>query len=231
MKFLKRLWQIKMRFLKRLGERIRTLFRKVHRPKVNLKSLWQNKKVRIGTWVLAALIVFVLATALLSASIVNGIPVSRLAVIRELERQGGQQVLDTLIERELIFQQARKQGIKVTTEVVDAQIKTIEDNLQSQGQTLDEVMSAQGVTRADLVAQIRIQKIVESILGPQISVSDEEISSYFSENQSLYEGKSLADVTDEIQTQLFQQKLSSEYSQWIADLKAKAKIYSLVNYQ
>jgi len=177
--------------------------------------------------------VVVLATAatLSTAVLVNGIPITRFAVIRELEQQGGKQVLDGLISNELVFQEAGREGVKVSDADINAQIKTIEDSLKSQGQTLDEALVAQGMTRVDLFDQLKVQKIAEAILGPKITISNKEISDYFAANKSTYAGKKISEVTDDVKSQIYQEKLNSQYTQWIADLKAKAKIFFLVNYQ
>jgi len=139
--------------------------------------------------------------------------------------------LDTLIQRSLIFQEAKRQGVKIDEDAVSKQLTQIEDTLKGQNLTLDDALSARGQTRADLTDQIKIQLMVEAILGNKITITDEEISAYFNENKDLYEkGKTLEEVKDDIKAQLFQERLNSEYSKWIQELKTKAKIFLLVNY-
>ena len=167
--------------------------------------------------------------SLFFAAWVNGRPVYRLSLTRELEKQGGQQVLDGLIEKALINSEAKKNNIKVEQSEIDAEIKKIEEMVSGQGLTLDEALKFRNQTRKDLVDQIRIQKIVEKLLSSKIIITDQEAKDYFSKNKSLFGQNPVFDkVKDQVTSQLFQQKLSSEYNTWITDLKTKAKILYFV---
>ncbi len=196
-------------------------------PQLPLK----NKKFLIVATILLFVIFLALAKSLFVAALVNGWPVSRIAVIRALEKQGGSDVLNTLVERSLIFQEARKLGVKVSDDVVNQQIASIEEILKGQNLTLEEALAARGQIKKDLIDQIRIQKTVEAILTQKINITEEDIENYFKENKQLLdEGTVLEDVKEDIRQQLFQQKLNEEYGKWIEGLKTKAKIYYLVRY-
>lgn len=181
---------------------------------------------------IGALALFVLlARFLFLAAFVNGTPISRIEIIKVLEKQAGKDVLNTLIERSLIFQEAKRLGVKVPGDVVETQIKSIEEILKGQNLTLKDALAARGQNRADLVEQITIQKTVEAILGQKINISDEDISKYFETNKELLpKDAKLEDVKENIRKQLFQQKLSEEYKKWIEELKGKAKILYFVNF-
>jgi parvulin-like peptidyl-prolyl isomerase len=196
-------------------------------PKISLK----NKTFKTVAIILFIGTLLVLTKSLFVAAIVNGIPISRVKVVKELERQGGTNVLNTLIDRALIFQEARRVGVKVSDAAINTQIASIEETLKGQNLTLEEALAARGQKKEDLIDQIRIQKTVEAILAQKINVSEEDISKYFEENKELLdEGAKLEDVKEDIRGQLFQQKLNEEYGKWIEGLKAKAKIYYLVRY-
>ena len=191
----------------------------------------KNKKVLYPAIIILIAILLALTKSLFVAAIVNGTPISRLAVVRQLEKQGGTEALNTFIERTLIFGEAKKQGVSVSKEVIDSQLTSIEELLKGQGLTLDEALEARGQTRSELTEQIRIQKTVEAILFQKINVSEEEIAAYFEENRELLEeGATLEDVKEDIRNQLSQQKLNAEYQTWIGELKAKAKIFYFVNF-
>ncbi|OGM57006.1 hypothetical protein A3E46_02335 [Candidatus Woesebacteria bacterium RIFCSPHIGHO2_12_FULL_46_16] len=199
--------------------------------RLRLLISFKNKRFRVALAILAVAAVLALGKSFLFAAFVNGTPISRIKVLKELEKQGGSQILDTLIQRSLIFQEAKRQGVKIDEDAVSKQLTQIEDTLKGQNLTLDDALSARGQTRADLTDQIKIQLMVEAILGNKITITDEEISAYFNENKDLYEkGKTLEEVKDDIKAQLFQERLNSEYSKWIQELKTKAKIFLLVNY-
>ncbi|HJX59208.1 hypothetical protein A2V61_00110 [Candidatus Woesebacteria bacterium RBG_19FT_COMBO_47_8] len=192
---------------------------------------YRGKWFKIGLVTTAVLLVLFLGKSLLVAAFVNGMPVSRLSLIKELEVQGGQKVLDSLIEKSLIFQEARKQKVTVEKSAVDTEIERIETLLKDQNLTLDEALSMRGETRASLIEQIRLQKTVEALLSSKISITDEEIKTYFEKNTDLFDAKAkLEDVKDSVKEQLYQQKLSDAYSSWITELKTKAKILYLLKF-
>ena len=165
------------------------------------------------------------------AALVNGRPISRLRVVTELEKRQGLGVLDSIITEELIKQEARKKGIKISSKDIDTEIKSIEDSLKSQKQTLDEILKAQGMTKKDLRKNIEIQKMIEKLLADKYTVTDEEVQKYIDDNKSTFpEGTNLEEVKTIVKQQLIQQKVSTEFQTWISALKKASKINILVKY-
>ena len=168
--------------------------------------------------------------SLIFAAWVNGRPVYRFSLTRELEKQGGNQVLEGLIEKALINSEAKKNNVKVEQSEIDSEIKKIEGSVSSQGLSLDEALKFRNQTRKDLADQIKIQKIVEKLLSSKITITEAEAKDYFSKNKSLFGQNPVFDkVKDQVNSQLFQQKLSEQYNSWITELKTKAKILYFVN--
>ena len=162
---------------------------------------------------------------------VNGQPITRIALIQELEKRNGKQMLSSLITQILINQEAQKKNIDVSQKEIDDQVKKVEDGLKKQGQTLDTALSFQGLTRKDFMDQIRLQKLVEKILAKDIKVTDKEISDYIEKNKdSIPSSLKPEEVTANARQQLEQQKLSSKAQPWIQGLQSKAKINYFVNY-
>lgn len=156
---------------------------------------------------------------------VNGQPIWRSTLINELEKQGGKQTLEGLITKTLIFQEAKKQKVNVSEEEIGQEIKKIEESLASQGQDLNQALGAQGINLDELRKQIRIQKIVEKILGKDIEVTDGEVEAYIKENQDFFpEDTDTKEAREEIRGQLKQQKISEEFEVWIGALYGQAKI-------
>lgn len=165
------------------------------------------------------------------AATVNGQPVSRFSVIQQLEKQGGKQTLDSLISKALIIQEAQKQNVTVSKAEIDAEIKKISESLEKQGQNLDQALSLQGMTKADLEEQIKIQKMLEKIVGKNVKVTDKEINEYIEKNKSLIpENMQPEEVKKTVEQQIKQQKLNEEVQIWLENLRSKAKINYLVNY-
>ncbi len=181
--------------------------------------------------VIAAIVALFLNKDLLVAATVNGSPISRVSIIKELEKQGGKQTLETIINQKLIDTELLKQGITVTPEEVDEEIKKIEAQVVSQGGTLAEALATEGLTEEKLREQIGDQKKLEKILADKIAVSDEEIDTYLKENKATPpEGVTEEDFKNQLREQLKQQKFQQEAQKWVADLTASAKIKYYVEY-
>lgn len=164
-------------------------------------------------------------------ALVNGQPISRIAVVGELEKRNGKQALEALIIQTLILQESQKRNIAVSSTEINSLIKKIEDGLKKQGQNLNQALSIQGMTRVDLESQLRIQKLVEKMVSKDVKVTDKEVSDYIEKNKATIPENLKADeATKAARQQLEQQKLSLKAQSLIEDLQSKAKINYFVNY-
>lgn len=161
---------------------------------------------------------------------VNGRPVTRLAVIQELERENGKSVVDNLVTKSLIEQEAAKKGITVSSDDVNAELSKIETDLQAQGQTLDQVLQTQGLTKSDVEENLRIKLYIEKILADKVQVSEDDVKKYYEDNKSLYGNSKYEDVKSQIESSLKQQKLQEQYQTWLDDLKSKSTINYFKSY-
>jgi foldase protein PrsA len=206
--------------------------KKIKLPKISMKWFKENKILSIGF--IAVLVAFIFGYFLKGyfvAALVNGKPISRLRVIKQLEKTQGLTALDNIITEELIRQEAKKNGISVSKVDVDAEIASIETSLKSQSQTLDEVLAAQGMTRAELIKNIELQKLIEKILTDKATVTDAEVQKYIDDNKASFpEGTNMEEVKTLVRQQLIQQKVSTEFQAWIDGVKKASKINILVKY-
>lgn len=162
---------------------------------------------------------------------VNGEPISRISIVKELEKQGGKQTLNSLITKTLVLQEAKKQNVTVSNDEVNNELKKVEDSVSKRGQKLDDVLSLQGTTRLEFIGQIRMQKMVEKMIGKDIKVTDKEIDDYMEKNKEfIQEGTDSADLRNNVKEQLNQQKLGDKFQKWLSDLQKNAKINYFVNY-
>ena len=196
------------------------------------KILPSGKKQKPQKIIITVLVVLVLALAVYKfkdwvvVAVVNNRPVTRFTLDRQLEKQYGQQTLESEVSKILILQQAKKEGIEVSAEAIGEKVKEIEDQVTSQGADLETLLSAQGQTRADLEEQIRIQLIVEEILGPEVEVTQEEVAGYYETNQEFFpEGSTLEDLQERISQDLYQQKLAEAFAPWLEKVKGQSKIF------
>lgn len=191
----------------------------------------KQPRVLIGLVVVILLVGAYLLRGLFFVAFVNGEPITRVAVVSELEKQGGKQALSSLINQTLIFQEARKKKVTVSQSELDASLKQIEDSLKAQGQSLDTALAMQGMTRDDLTTQLKLRTLVEKLLADKVKVSPAEIADYISKNKdSLPTGQNPDQLNKTVEEQLKQQKLGTESQTWLAGLTKNAKINYIVNY-
>jgi len=189
-------------------------------PKKSIK-----KYVLISLVLIIAVFLLYYFKGLFITAVVNGEPISRIALIQELEKQYGKQTLSSLVTKTLILQEAKKQNVSVSNQDIDSEIKKIEDNLSKQGQTLDQALLFQGMTKENLIDQIKTQKLIEKMLGKDIKISNKEIDDYIEQNkENLPADKSGEEMKTLAKQQLTQKKLVEKYQSWIGNLQKNAKI-------
>jgi parvulin-like peptidyl-prolyl isomerase len=163
---------------------------------------------------------------------VNGKPISRLALIKELEKQGGKKVLDDLITETLIQGEAVKQNATVSNDEVNQEIVKIEEQLKQQNRNLDDVLKTQGMDRATLITQIKTQKLVEKLALKSIpAVTDKDIDDYIAANKDSFPKEATTEeIRSQVKSQLEQQKKSEAAQTWLTSLREKAKISYFLNF-
>lgn len=207
------------------------LLAKIRRGKKSPGKKLDRRKIALGLGIIILFGALYYFKGLFIVALVNGHPISRFSVIRELEKRQGKETLESFIVETIVLQEARKQNIKTTQEEINDEIAELEKNLQEQGQNLDQLLLLQKMTRDDLQRQIKIQKLIEKMLGEKIAVTEEEIDQYLETNQgSLPQDMDSEELRARVKQQLKQQKLAENFESWLMALKEKAKINYFVNY-
>jgi hypothetical protein len=160
-----------------------------------------------------------------SVAAVNGRQVSRLEYIKNMEKQGGKQVLEGMIEESLIMGEASKKGVTIEQGVIDSEITKIDDQLKTQGQTLDAALTAQSMTKNDLIQQIKLQKTVEKLANSPTEVTQAQIDDFLAKNKDQFpKTATKEEMTTTAKTQLLSQLRSEAISKWFEELKKAATI-------
>ena len=192
----------------------------------SLKDKYFTKK-----YIIIALLIILIAGILFTSrnqiivATVNGEPINRFTLINELEKQDGKRVMESIVSKTLVLQEAKKKNIVVTKNEIDSEIKKIEEGLKARGQTLNQVLQLQGVTIDVVQEQIKLNLIMKKILGDKITVSDKEVADYIEKNKpEAPEGTKPEDLRVQIKTQLEQQKSQEKAQEFMKNLQDKAKI-------
>jgi hypothetical protein len=193
-------------------------------------------KISIKTASIIAGVVIVLALlfsyrGMFIAATVNGSPISRLALIHQLEKSAGKGTLDMMVVQKLIDLEAKKNGITVTREEIDAQIKIIEDQIAAQGAaTLAEMLVSRGMTQRDLEKQITTQQQVEKLIADKTAVTDQEVDQFISSQKITLKADEEAEVRTQIAAQLKQEKVNTEGNALVESLRKDAKVSYFVDF-
>lgn len=172
--------------------------------------------------------VILLSKNQLIAATVNGEPITRLELIRDLEKRSGRQALESMVTQKLILQEAAKKKVEVSQKEANDEISKIEKEVTGQGQNLDLLLSQQNLNRAGLAEQIKLQLLLKKMVG-KISVSEKEIADFIEQNKdAIGANANSEDVKKQAQQQLEQQKLNDKIQTLIQDLQKKAKIEYLL---
>ncbi len=181
--------------------------------------------------VLFVIVAFLFTRGFIVAATVNGSPISRLAVIEQLETQGGKQALEAMVDKKLIETELAKNGITIEMNAVDTKVKEIEAQVATQGGTLEEALASQGMTMEQLRTQLETQLKLEKLLATKVLVSPEEVDAYITENKITPPKEvSLDEVKAQVGEQLRQEKFQEEAQKWVADITEKANIKYYVTY-
>lgn len=204
----------------------------IERMKRFHRTVRVNKKTVIGAAVLIVVVgVFYSLRGLFIAAMVDGSPISRWSIVRELEKKSGEQALDALVTKHLIRTAAVKAGVVASSSDVDREITKITEQVTKQGGTLKAALEQQGMTEADFREQVMLQKQLEGILGDKVAVTDEDVASYIAQSKATTpKGITEEDFKNQIREQLKGQKFNTEASKWVSETKAGAKIEYFVPY-
>jgi peptidyl-prolyl cis-trans isomerase C len=142
------------------------------------------------------------------AAVVNGVAISKDDFNREMDfyikrasQQGQQvpqaqlgmmksQVLDSLIDRELLYQETKKKGIKADAAEVDGELQKIKQRYAKEGE-FEQLLSNMGLTEPDVRRQIErglaIQQLIDKEVRTKVKIGDEEVKSYYDSNPQLFQ--------------------------------------------
>jgi len=185
----------------------------------------KKRNLIIGILVILGVALVIALRGQFVVATVNGDPISRITFIQQLEKEVGQKVLDSLVTKKLITQEAKKKNITVSKQEIDEEIGRVEKNLKDQGQELNMALKQQGISMDQFKEQISIQLMLKKLVADKVKATDKEISDYLEKNKdSLPQEMGEAELKKAVLGQLEQQKFSQAVEGLIESLKTSAKI-------
>jgi hypothetical protein len=171
--------------------------------------------------------VFLVKKGYIVAAMVNGRPIYTWTLNSALVKRFGQQTLEGMVTEQLIYQEADKNGVRVTADEVQARENELVKSVGSDVK-LEDLLKFQGLTREDFDNQVRLQLTVEKILGKDIKFTDAQLDNYIATNSASFTASDSATQRSEAKKALTEAEINNSIQQWVADLKSKAKVVRML---
>lgn len=116
---------------------------------------------------------------------VNDEVITKDELYEALVEQNGEQVLGTLISEKIIDLEAKKHKIEVKDEEIEEKIETMKENFGGE-EGLNQAMAYYGFSMNDLEKGMAMNIKIKKLLGPNISISEEEMKEFFENNKEAF---------------------------------------------
>jgi hypothetical protein len=152
---------------------------------------------------------------------VDNKPITRFALYSNLEKRYGNDTREQLIVEELIMSEAKQKNLTTTEDEISAEIVNIEKQ-QGGAEQLAQILQVQGISQDEFKNLIKLQLLRTKIFGQNISVSEDQVNQYITENAenlpAATAGATQADkdqLKKDVSEQLKQQSISQEFNKWL----------------
>lgn len=189
------------------------------------QSVSNKKRVQIASIVLAVLLLALLGMnkGMVVASLVNGKPIFTWQLHSVLRARFGQQTLEGMIGEMLIKDEAKKAGVVISKEDLEAKEKEIVASLGADV-SLDDLLKFQGLSKSDFEKQVLLQLTVEKLLSKDMVVSEKDIDAYISTNSGTLVATDPAALRREAKQAIVAASVAEKLQGWFAELRQKAKV-------
>lgn len=211
---------------------VRQRAEKIKTSKINLEGIRRDLRKRyrqhpslytagliIGLLVFAVILIFLFNRNMFLAGSINGRLVTTPEFYKELVKQNGEEIFDSIVRETLIKQEAGKKDLTASKEEVGEKVKELEGRFGGK-EALKSLLAQNNTNLTEVREQLELQILIEKLLDQKISVSEEEVAKYVKENKDAASGLTKEQVKDQLRSQ----KLNEEFTKWFEDVKEKAKI-------
>ena len=99
------------------------------------------------------------------------------------------ETLEQLIDRELLYQESQKKGIKVDETAVKEQLETLKKRFPSEAEfknALSKMNLSEAGVKSEFARGMAIQKLIDKEFVQKVTVSDKEVKAYYDSNPDLF---------------------------------------------
>lgn len=194
--------------------------------KLNKKNITSIKKITIV--ILAGIAVFLVAKRFKSQFIVatvNRQVISRWSLNKSLIETYGSGTLEELVNKALLKDLAKENGVEVTEEDIQAEIDELAVSLGGE-EAFDQALEQYQLSLDDLKDRVSTSLIQEKLAEAvsEVEVTDEQIKSYYDTNEALFTDQTFTEVESSIRDMLYQQELQDAFNTWFQTEKDQATV-------
>ncbi|MBI2029665.1 SurA N-terminal domain-containing protein [Candidatus Gottesmanbacteria bacterium] len=162
------------------------------------------------------------------AGMVNNQPITTIELNNRMSDAYGKQVLDQIITEKLLLGEANSRNISVSQSEINEELTKVESNLGGMI-SLDEALKQQGMTKDQLIDQVRLRIIVTKLVDNNAAVTDDEVNKYMEANKEyMGDDANSEKAKNDIRNYLKEQKVNEQIQTLIRELKEKAKIVTFI---
>ena len=198
---------------------VNNLFDKIY----SLKNFRSSKKVYLILLIAGLLLLAIYKKNWFVAATVDSMPITNLELQMKLNDQYRAPILDQLITRKIILNEASKNNVIPNPQEVDSKLAELEASVGGKD-TFDTILTQQGQTRSGIKERITIQLALTKLYDKEATVSTEEVAKFIKENSAVLQSTDSAKQQQEAYDLLKQQKISEIFNQKFQELRQKAKI-------
>jgi peptidyl-prolyl cis-trans isomerase C len=99
-------------------------------------------------------------------------------------------ILNSLIEREILYQQSQKAGIQVTEQIVDDQLAAIKKRFPSETEyknALSKMNLSEDEVKVQINRGLSIKGLIDQQIASKVVITDEESKAYYDKNPQMFE--------------------------------------------
>ncbi|WP_139492544.1 peptidyl-prolyl cis-trans isomerase [Brevibacillus dissolubilis] len=126
------------------------------------------------------------ASALQTVAVAGDYSINKSDYLKKLEQRFGPRILDEMINHAVVFQEAERLGIEVDPTRIEQEVQKLKESYSS-GENVETALREQlGTTTEELREMVRYQLLLQEIATRDISISEEEMRTYYGNHQDQY---------------------------------------------
>lgn len=154
-----------------------------------LNYIKKNKMITAAVVVISLTLLLTMAFSKKdTAASINGVEISKEELYSKLTDLYGKDTLDSLVTNKMIEMEAKKEKVKVTGNEIDEELTKLQESYGGE-EAFTSALDQNNVSMDKIREDIEFYLLAEKLIEPDISITDEEMKTYFEENKDSFDEK------------------------------------------